>query len=138
MQNNFQLTIVLMLFLRSCSESLRMFCFISAANGFTVVAIIRGTNKFSSKVWFHCYSIKGAFELRIRKSVLGIRQHIELKSLMRFFPAYLPKKNCICGQNRVTTANFRLNNRSTQIILLWKLSSVSCSSKSFFHHISLK
>ena len=87
--------------------------------------------------WAFRSSIQGSFDLRIQKNVLGFRQRIELKSLTYFFQ-YINKRKAFVDRIKLPTANFRLNHRSSQIILLGKVPSVSSSFKSFFHHVSLK
>ena len=82
--------------------------------------------------------IKSSFDLRIHKSVLGLRQHIELKSLTYFFQYVNNRKEAFVDRIKLSTANFRLNKRSIQIILSGKVPSVSSSSKCFFQQISLK
>ena len=51
-------------------------------------------------------SIKSSFDLRIQKSLLGIRQRIELKSLTYFFQVYQQEKKSIYRQNKVTHRKF--------------------------------
>ena len=118
-----------------CFEFFRKICFISAAKYVNVFTIVRETDELGFEVSFRS-SIKGSFDLRIHKTVLGDRQRIELKSITLFSTIAIVEKHL--RTIKLPIANFRFNNRSNQMILLGKLPSVSRFSKSFFHHISLK
>ena len=120
----------------SCFESFWRFCFIHAANYLNVFIIVRETDELDFTVCLFSSSIKCSFDLRIHRSVLGIRQRFVLKSLTYLFWYINNRKKAFMDRIRLPTANFRLNNRSNQIILLGKVPFVSSSSKSFFHHIS--
>ena len=58
--------------------------------------------------------IKDSFVFRIKESVLGIRQRIELKSLT-YFSRKINKKKLFQTKKLLTT-NLRLNNRSNQTV----------------------
>ena len=102
-----------------------------------LLSLYKQENWASKSVYFRS-SIKGSIDLRIHKSVLGIRQRIEPKSLTYFFQYINKRKKPNIGRRKLPTANFRLKNRSNQIFHLAKEPSDSSSSKSFLHHISLK
>ena len=80
-------------------------------------------------------SFKSSSDLREKKKVIGIKQLIELKSLVFLFQYLKNTKKAFQSTLKLPTAIFMWNNRANQIIYV--RSHVSLFS-SFFHHSSSK
>ena len=85
---------------------------------------------------YFCSSFKSSSDLREKKKkILGIKQLIELKSLVFLFQYLKNTKQAFQNTLKLPTAIFRWNNCTNQIIYVG--SHVSLFS-SFFHHSSSK
>ena len=110
--------------------------FLQQINATLMLSLEKQLNWALKRIYFRS-NFKSSSLLRISKSFIGIEKRIELKCITYLYQYLTNKKKAFENTLRLPTANYRLNERTKQIIFDKHCSTASLQ-KSFFHLTSKK
>ena len=110
--------------------------FLQQINATLMLSLEKQLNWALKRTYFRS-NFKSSSLLRISKSFIGIEKRIELKCITYLYQYLTNKKKAFENTLRLPTANYRLNERTKQIIFDKHCSTASLQ-KSFFHLTSKK